>query len=54
MNKVLIATLLIAQIALSSAVYLKKPSNSQYTVFSQLNAIRDSDFGKRIIDTIAI
>jgi hypothetical protein len=54
MNKLLIASLLLINIAFSSAVFLKKPTSSKFTTLNQLREINDSDFGKRILDTIAL
>jgi peptidoglycan hydrolase CwlO-like protein len=54
MNKFIIASLLLINIALNGAVYLKKPVGSHQATFAQLREINDSDFGKRILDTIAL
>jgi len=53
MHKIL-ATLFIMNIAFTSAVFLKAPSNGRFNTFNQLREINDSDFGKRILDTIAL
>jgi hypothetical protein len=54
MNKFLIASLLVINIAFSSAVFLKKPTSGKFTTMNQLREINDSEFGKRILDTIAL
>jgi hypothetical protein len=54
MQKALIATILILNIAFSNAVFLKKPSKATFTVFQQLKDLEDSDFGKKLLDTIAL
>jgi regulatory protein YycI of two-component signal transduction system YycFG len=49
-----IAAFLLLNIAFSSAVFLKKPTNSHFNTMSQLREISEKDFGKRILDTIAL
>jgi septal ring factor EnvC (AmiA/AmiB activator) len=54
MHKSVIAILLIANIAFSSAVFLKKPATATFSVFNELQEVENSDFGKKILDTIAL
>jgi hypothetical protein len=51
MNKLLLVAFLISNVLVSNAVFLKK--NSQTTV-NNLRNIQESEFGKRILDTIAL
>jgi chromosome segregation ATPase len=41
-------------ITMNQAVFLKKPASGKFNTFNQLREIQDSDFGKRILDTIAL
>jgi len=55
MSKSIIAVLLILNIAFSAnAVFLKKTNKAQFNVFSQLQSFEKSDFGKKLLDTIAL
>lgn len=54
MNKFLIATFFLVNIAMPNAVFLKKPTVSRMATFTQLRDISDSSFGKRILETIAL
>jgi chromosome segregation ATPase len=54
MHKAVIATLLICNLAFSGAVFLKKPSQATFTVFNQLEEVENEEFGKKILDTIAL
>jgi len=54
MRKIAIVALLLLNIALSSAVFLKKPSQTTFNVFAQLKNVEQSSFGKKIIDTVAL
>jgi hypothetical protein len=38
----------------ANAVFLKKPSKATYSVFNQLKQVENSNFGKKILDTIAL
>jgi len=38
----------------ANAVFLKKPSKATYSVFNQLKNVENSNFGKKILDTIAL
>lgn len=46
--------LLFVMLALSNAVFLKKPSKSQFSIFNQLETVEQHGFGKKILDTIAL
>jgi predicted nucleic acid-binding Zn-ribbon protein len=52
--KTILAVLLIANIAFSNAVFLKKPSKTTFSVLNQLQDFENHDFGKKILDTIAL
>ncbi|EGR29421.1 hypothetical protein IMG5_155700 [Ichthyophthirius multifiliis] len=57
MKTQLISVLLLINLTLSSAVFLQKPrsaSNKQFEIFSSLQKVEMIDFGKRILDTIAL
>jgi len=56
MNKSIIVALIIANIAFSNAAFLKssKKEVPQFTVFNQLEQIESNEFGKKILDTIAL
>jgi len=54
MRKVAIVAFLLLNIALSSAVFLKKPTQASFNVFSQLKKVEQSSFGKKILDTVAL
>jgi len=53
MNKFL-AIVLLVNIVCSNAVFLKKPVSGKQNTYASLREINDSDFGKRILDTIAL
>jgi chromosome segregation ATPase len=55
MSKTLIAVFLILNIAFSAnAVFLKKPSKAAFSVFTELSKLEEHEFGKKILDTIAL
>lgn len=55
MSKSIIAVLLILNIAFSAnAVFLKKSNTAQFNVFNQLQSFEKSDFGRKLLDTIAL
>lgn len=54
MNKTFVALFLLANIAFSSAVFLKKGSKMNFDVINKLKEIDNHPFGNKIIDTLAI
>jgi len=54
-SSTLIAIFLILNLAFNAnAVFLKKQNKATYSVFNQLKSVENSQFGKKILDTIAL
>lgn len=54
MGKTFIAILLLANIAMSSAAFIKKPSKMNFDMVKKLREIDAHPFGNKIMDTIAL
>jgi hypothetical protein len=54
MRNTFVALFLIANIAMSSAAFIKKPKAMNFDVISKLREIDNHPFGKKIMDTIAL
>lgn len=54
MRNTFVALFLIANIAMSSAAFIKKPAKMNFDVISKLREIDNHPFGKKIMDTIAL
>jgi len=54
-SSTLICIFLILNLAFNAnAVFLKKQNKTTYSVFNQLKSVENSNFGKKILDTIAL
>lgn len=53
-QKTITLLFLIGLLAISKAVFLENKMGSHFAIFSQLKSIEDSEFGKKILDTIAL
>jgi len=54
MNKTFVALFLLANIAFSSAVFLKKGTKMNFDMVNRLREIDAHPFGNKILDTIAL